>query len=51
MRSIIVCGNTDLQRLEGFLVSDASAVTENMLAVINALNLGGYGVGFILYPI
>ncbi len=42
---IIVCGNIDVQKEEGFLVEDCSAAIQNMLIAIHALGLGAVWCG------
>ena len=46
--AILVCGDTRLEKYEGFWVQDCSAATENMLIQIAAMGLGGVWLGF--YP-
>ncbi|MGL4370255.1 MAG: nitroreductase family protein [Spirochaetota bacterium] len=46
--AILVCGDTRLEKHEGFWVQDCSAATENMLIEIASKGLGGVWLGF--YP-
>ncbi|TAH70007.1 MAG: nitroreductase family protein [Anaerolineaceae bacterium] len=46
---IIVCGNTDIQELTGFLIEDCSASIQNILLASHGIGLGAVWVG--LYPI
>ena len=46
--AIIVCGDLDLQKTEGFWVQDCSAATENMLIEAKYLGLGSIWIG--IYP-
>jgi nitroreductase len=46
--AILVCGDTRLEKFEGFWVQDCSAATENMLIEISEKGLGGVWLGF--YP-
>ena len=47
--AILVCGDTRLERYEGFWVQDCSAATENMLIETAERGLGGVWLGF--YPV
>ena len=46
--AIVVCGDTRLEKYDGFWVQDCSAATENMLIEISLKGLGGVWLGF--YP-
>jgi len=46
--AILVCGDTRLEKHEGFWVQDCSAATENILIEISSKGLGGVWLGF--YP-
>ena len=46
---IIVCGDTETQGEEGFLIEDCSAAIENMLLAAHGIGLGAVWCG--LYPI
>lgn len=47
--AILVCGDSLIQKVEGFLVEDCSAAIQNMLTGINGLGLGGVWIG--VYPV
>jgi nitroreductase len=46
--AILVCGDTKLEKYEGYWVQDCSAATENMLLAAHALGLGAVWCG--IYP-
>lgn len=46
--AILVCGDLDLQKYEGFWVQDCSAATQNLLVAAQAKGLGGVWLG--VYP-
>ncbi len=46
---IVVCGNNEAQKLEGFMVADCAAAIENMLLAANGLGLGSVWCG--LHPV
>lgn len=46
--AILVCGDTKLERFEGFWVQDCAAATENLLLAARAIGLGAVWLG--LYP-
>lgn len=46
---IIVCGDTEKENMEGFLVEDCSAAIENILLAAHGLGLGAVWCG--LYPV
>lgn len=46
--AIIVCGNLNVQKLEGYLVQDCSAAIENILLQTEEIGLGGVWLG--VYP-
>ncbi len=46
---IVVCGDNDAQKLEGFMIADCAAAIQNMLLAANGLGLGSVWCG--LYPI
>ena len=48
--AILVCGDTRLEKHEGFWVQDCSAATENMLIEIAGRGLGGVWLGFFPVP-
>jgi len=43
--AVVVCGDLELQKHEGFWVQDCSAAVENLLVAANALGLGGVWCG------
>ncbi|MBN2518637.1 MAG: nitroreductase family protein [Candidatus Altiarchaeota archaeon] len=45
---ILVCGDTNLEKYEGFWVQDCSAATQNLLLAAHALGLGAVWTG--VYP-
>lgn len=47
--AILVCGDSRLEKYEGFWVQDCSAATENVLIAANSMGLGAVWLG--LYPI
>ena len=47
--AILVCGDLDLQKYEGYWVQDCSAATQNLLVAVQAKGLGGVWLG--VYPI
>lgn len=47
--AIIVCGDTEKQSLEGFLVEDCSAAIQNMLLAAHGIGLGAVWSG--IYPL
>lgn len=47
--AILVCGDLNLQRYEGYWVQDCSAATQNILIAIQAKGLGAVWLG--VYPI
>ena len=47
--AIMVCGDLDLQKYEGYWVQDCSAATQNLLVAAQAKGLGGVWLG--VYPI
>lgn len=47
--AIIVCGDTEKQEREGFIISDCSASIQNMLLTAHGIGLGGCWCG--LYPV
>lgn len=46
--AIVVCGDTALQRFDGYWVQDCSAATQNMLIMATELGLGSVWLG--VYP-
>jgi len=46
--AIVVCGDMDLQKHEGYWIQDCSAATENLLLAAHALGLGAVWLG--VYP-
>jgi len=46
---IVVCGDKNRQKLEGFLIEDCSAAIENMLLAAHGLELGAVWCG--IYPV
>jgi len=44
----VVCGDREIQDMDGYLVQDCSAATENILLAAHALGLGGVWLG--VYP-
>lgn len=46
---IVVCGDNDVQKLEGFMIADSAAAIQNMLLAANGLGLGSVWCG--LYPV
>jgi nitroreductase len=46
---IVVCGDLNRQKLEGFLVEDCSSAIENMLLAAHGLELGAVWCG--IYPV
>lgn len=46
--AIIVCGNLNVQKIEGYLVQDCSAAIENILLQTEEIGLGGVWLG--VYP-
>ena len=47
--AILVCGDVQLQKYEGYWVQDCSAATENILIAVHAKGLGAVWLG--VYPI
>ncbi|HMM19219.1 MAG TPA: nitroreductase family protein [Selenomonadales bacterium] len=47
--AILVCGDFNRQKYEGFWIQDCAAATENLLIAANALGLGAVWLG--VYPI
>ena len=47
--AILICGDLDLEKHEGFWIQDCSAATENMLLAANALGLGAVWTG--IFPV
>ncbi len=47
--AIMVCGDFELEKREGFLIQDCSAATQNILIAIQAKGLGGVWLG--VYPL
>ncbi len=47
--AILVCGDRNLQKYEGYWVQDCSAATENILIAVHAKGLGGVWLG--VYPL
>ena len=47
--AILICGDLQLQKYEGYWVQDCSAATENILIAVQAKGLGGVWLG--VYPI
>jgi len=47
--AILVCGDVQLQKYEGYWVQDCSAATENILIAVQAKGLGAVWLG--VYPI
>ncbi|MEJ6952418.1 nitroreductase family protein [Natronospora cellulosivora (SeqCode)] len=46
--AILVCGNIDLEKYQGFWVQDCSAATQNMLLAATAKDIGSVWLG--VYP-
>ena len=47
--AILICGDEDLRKYEGYWVQDCSAATQNLLIAVQAKGLGGVWLG--IYPI
>ena len=47
--AILVCGDEELQKYQGYWVQDCSAATQNLLVAVQAKGLGGVWLG--VYPI
>lgn len=46
--AILVCGNKDLQEVEGYIALDCAASTQNMLLAASGLGIGSCWIG--IYP-
>lgn len=47
--AILICGDLNRQKYEGFWIQDCAAATENVLIAVNAMALGAVWLG--VYPI
>jgi nitroreductase len=43
--AILVCGDRDLQKFDGFWIQDCSAATENLLLAVHGMGLGAVWLG------
>lgn len=46
--AILVCGDRNLQEMDGYIIQDCSAVTQNIMLAAHALGLGSVWLG--MYP-